>query len=248
MKESKCLPATGLLLFAILASPAAFAASVMNQGTTVTTNLLADLPLYFVENQGQMDGAVAFYIQGKGQTIYFTQSGVTISSTARPPVDRLSGDVLPAALSATPSGPERWTTKIDFVGARKAPRITGERKTPAVFSYFRGPKSEWKAGLPTYASIRYSEVWPGIDVVYSGDGSKLKWNFYIQPGADPESIGLHYRGTELSLDQHGNLLMDTPLGSFIDEVPSAYQENTQEPVKVAYGLGRTSTGHESRSA
>ena len=211
MKEPKCLPATRILLCAILASPAAFAASVTNQGATATTNLLAGLPLYFVENQGQMDGAVAFYIQGKGQTIYFTQAGVTISSTVRPPVDWLPGDVLPATLSTTSSGSQRWTTKIDFVGARKAPRITGEQKTPAVFSYFRGPKSEWKAGLPTYASIRYSEVWPGIDVVYSGDGSKLKWNFYIRPGADPKSVAA-------SLSRHGALVGSTRQP--VDEDPS----------------------------
>ncbi len=29
-------------------------------------------PLYFVENQGQMDARVAYYVQGRDKTLYFT--------------------------------------------------------------------------------------------------------------------------------------------------------------------------------
>ena len=41
------------------------------------------LPLYFVENQGQMDERVAYYIQGSDKTIYFTPEGVTFALTGR---------------------------------------------------------------------------------------------------------------------------------------------------------------------
>ena len=37
------------------------------------------LPLYFIENQGQLDSQVAYYIQGGDKSIYFTGSGVTIA-------------------------------------------------------------------------------------------------------------------------------------------------------------------------
>ena len=33
------------------------------------------MPLYFIPNQGQMDARVAYYIQGKDKTIYFTPKG-----------------------------------------------------------------------------------------------------------------------------------------------------------------------------
>jgi len=39
------------------------------------------LPLYFVENQGQTDERVAYYIQGSDKTIYFTPEGVTFALT-----------------------------------------------------------------------------------------------------------------------------------------------------------------------
>ena len=42
------------------------------------------LPLYFIENQGQLDSRVAYYIQGGDKTIYFTGSGV-MSARLYPP-------------------------------------------------------------------------------------------------------------------------------------------------------------------
>ena len=43
------------------------------------------LPLYLIENQGQLDPRVAYYIQGGDKSIYFTGSGVTFSLTAALP-------------------------------------------------------------------------------------------------------------------------------------------------------------------
>jgi hypothetical protein len=37
------------------------------------------LPLYFVENRGQLDKQVAFYAQGSNTTIYFTGQGLTFA-------------------------------------------------------------------------------------------------------------------------------------------------------------------------
>ena len=35
------------------------------------------MPLYFIENKGQMDERVAYYVQGKDNSIYFTSEGLT---------------------------------------------------------------------------------------------------------------------------------------------------------------------------
>ena len=38
-----------------------------------------NLPLYFIENRGQVDQHVKFYTRGKGQTMFFTQEGVVLT-------------------------------------------------------------------------------------------------------------------------------------------------------------------------
>ena len=70
----------------------------------------------------------------------------------------------------------------------------GENRTPAVVSYFKGQTAQWKTALPTYSQIVYAELWPGIDLMYSGTVNRLKYDFVIQPGARVEQIRLGYTG------------------------------------------------------
>jgi hypothetical protein len=133
------------------------------------------LPLYFVENRGQMDERVAYYIQGGDKTIYFTAEGLTFALTE-------------------PARRRRWTLKLDFVGANPGARPRGLDQTPAVFSYFKGSSGQRQTGLKTYASIVYPDLWPGIDLIYAGTVNRMKYTFVVKPGADPNRIKLAYRG------------------------------------------------------
>jgi len=42
-------------------------------------NSFAAMPVYFIENRGQIDGRAAYYIRGKDKAIYFTSEGVAFS-------------------------------------------------------------------------------------------------------------------------------------------------------------------------
>src|SRR5262245_6168545 len=42
------------------------------------------LPLYFVENRGQEDGRVGYYVQGRDTAVYFTRTGVTFALSNTP--------------------------------------------------------------------------------------------------------------------------------------------------------------------
>jgi hypothetical protein len=162
----------------------------------------AQLPLYFVENQGQLDEQVAYYVQGKDKTLYFTSQGLTFA---------LGG-----------SG-ERWILKLDFVGANPDVQPVGVSETGALISYFKGRPEQWKTGLKTYSRIIYRDLWPGIDLEYSGTVNRLKYQFVVHPGADPAQIRLAYRGADLTIDEAGQLQVSTPAGGFQDGAPYAYQ-------------------------
>ena len=81
------------------------------------------VPLYFVENRGQHNGPVHYYVQGRDTSVYFGRSGLTFALSrqkARAPEAR------PRRASWTPLGfglpPEpaeevqRWAVKLDFLG------------------------------------------------------------------------------------------------------------------------------------
>ena len=206
-----------------------------------------------------MDTRVAYYIQGGDKSIFFTGRGVTFALTdaltdtgdGKPSSEAL---VHPASYRGTgiarELGPrreaQRWVVKLDFVDANPSARPVGQEPTAAVISYFKGPREEWTTGLPTYASLIYRDLWPGIDLLYTGTGSRLKYTFLVQPGADPNQIKLAYRGaTGVRINEAGQLEVSTPLESFQEDRPYAYQEVEGQRLEVAaaYRLeGETSDG------
>jgi hypothetical protein len=196
------------------------------------------MPLYFIKNQGQIDPQVDYYISGADKSVYFGTGGVTIALTQAGPAQEASGKGRSSRLSSRlrqrpPAARNRWAVKLDFLGADPEAKPSGEQRTGAVVSYFKGRPDERHAGVPTYSRIVYKNLWPGIDLAYSGTTVRLKYEFVVQPGADPARIRLAYRGAaSVGLDASGRLEIETPAGGFRDEAPLAYQEKQGERVSV----------------
>jgi hypothetical protein len=212
------------------------------------TRALERMPLYFIENRGQLDSRVAFYIQGRDTAIYFTAEGMTLALTEQKRGERGNGRLERLSLGQDRRTPQAWSrrvVKLDFVGANPRPRILAGDPMPAVVSYFKGRPEEWKAGLRTYASITYSDLWPGIDLVYSGAANRLKYSFVVKPGADPEQVRLAYRGADaVRVNGAGQLEIETPAGILQDDRPYAYQEieGRRVAVESSYSLDQGSGG------
>jgi hypothetical protein len=186
------------------------------------------LPVYFIPNQGQVDTRVAYYVQGRRAAAYFTPAGVTYALSESKPFR-------PASFS-----PRRqaWV-QLDFLDANPQPRIEPLHPTGATVSYFRGESHQWKEALPTYNGILYRNLWPGIDLEFASPDGALKYTFHLRPGADPRQIRFAYRGaTAINLTAAGSLHIETPLGSFTDEKPIAWQDapSGRRPVPVAFHL------------
>ncbi len=182
------------------------------------------MPLVFVPRETQPGRGPAFFVQGRNRSIAFAPEGLTFV---------LTGAGAPAA--AGPDG-QRWVVKLDFVGAdSKAGPKAGE-KSGTVLSYFKGAPGQWRTGLTAYSGIAYAGLWPGIDLVYSGTRDRLKYDLVVHPGADPSRIRMAYRGaSEVEMRPEGSLEVRTPLGSFVDGKPWAFQEIEGRRVNVGVG-------------
>src|SRR6266498_1749388 len=214
------------------------------------TDSLGRMPLCFIENRGQLDSRVAYYVQGRDTTLYFAADGMTLVQTQQKrggnsAKGRLEKASFSRGIPRTSDPGSRWVVKLDFVGANPKPKITAGDRQPAVVSYFKGPKEKWNAGLSTYGSIVYSDLWPGIDLIYAGTANRLKYTFLVKPGADPARIRLAYRGVEgIRLNDAGQLEVGTPAGVLQDDRPYAYQEveGHRVGVNAAYSLDPASAG------
>jgi len=182
---------------------------------------LGETELAFVENRGQQDPRVAYYLPGPDTAVYFTSRALTLAFVGRVAAGK---DV------------SRWAVKVDFVGA-KAVTPVAEEPLPAVVSYFRGASEQSVTGLRTYRRVVYRDLWPGIDLAYSGNGRRLKYEFVVAPGADPSRIRLAYRGADdVRVDASGRLETHTPIADFHDDAPETYQIDGESRVGVRSGF------------
>lgn len=202
-----------------------------------------NISIFFIPNQGQLDERVAYAIQGKDKSVYFSPEGLTFVFAERVKgspagTKRFLREIGLAETDQQTQG-RRWVVKLDFVGARRDVRPESLAQAETVISYFKGRPEEWKTGLRTSSKIIYRDLWPGIDLVYYGTVNRLKYDFIVHPGSDPAQIKLSYRGADrVEVTREGRLAVTTPLGVFQDEIPKAWQEmgEKREDVSVGYAL------------
>lgn len=177
-------------------------------------------PLSFIANAGQTDSRVLFHVQGAGHTIFFTPDEVVFSTIQEGEERAL-----------------RSAVALRFSGANRTPRIEPLEPLPGIANFFLGrDPAGWRTRVPTYAAVAYRDLYPGIDLVYRGTEGRLKSEFLVAPGAQPEAIRLAYAGMkELRLRDDGALVIETALGELIEEAPFVYQEIAEQRIAVAAG-------------
>lgn len=199
-----------LLVLSGLRSAAGVPSKAALTGDAPTLETLGTLPLSFEANRGQADKRFRFLCRGSGYTLFFGPSE--------------------AALSLARIGPD-GSTHRDFIrmkllGANPAPRIEGVDPLPGRANYFIGnDPNKWKASIPTYGRVRYSNVYPGVDLVHYGNQGRLEHDFVIAPGADPRRIQLSFEGVdEVGIDGIGDLVLGSGASAVRLHKPLVYQE------------------------
>ncbi len=199
--------------------------------TSVNTNF-GKLPLTFEGNRGQADSQVKFITRAPGYSASLTSDGMVLSLRAR---QSTVGQTTTESVSA--GQPTHTTLQFRLLGAAKNPAILGEDPQLGRVNYFLGnDPAKWHTNVPTFAHIRYKNIYPGIDLVYYGSHRQLEYDFAVAPGADPGRIQFEILGaTRIHIDAQGNLVLEIGAGELHFQSPMVYQESTGRRVAVAGG-------------
>ena len=192
-------------------------------GATQKVSYLGGLPLGFEANLGKTAKAVNFVSRGIGYTLFLT-SNEAVLALLNTQTDT-TGSALQTSETEAPSTTE-GTIQIRFVGANSKPRVAGLDELPGKSNYFRSndPK-QWYTNVPTYATVEYRDVYPGIDLLYYGNQGRLEYDFVVAPGTDPEMIQLDFKGIDnLEIDGQGDLVLHTAGIQVRQQKPAIYQE------------------------
>lgn len=195
------------------------------------------LPLSFEANQGQTDPLVQFVSHGTGYTLFLTkdeaviqmqqQDSTTVALQKMTPKKRKMFESRKFYRGSPRSRKSRktQTVRVTVDGANPNPSVDSLEELPGKTNYFIGndPK-KWRTGIPTFERVKYSEIYPGIDLVYYGKQRQLEFDFVVAAGADPGKIGLKIQTDgRLVLTKDGNLRINTVGNWFEMRHPEIYQ-------------------------
>ena len=196
----------------------------------------------FELNDGQWDSRVKFRA-GSSRNLFLTDSGFVIALSR--PAHSDSAKLSPPPLKQKqPSKITKSFVGLEFIDANSHPKISGEKLLPGKSNYFIGnDPTKWKRNVPHYAVVRYSDLYPGIDlIVHENATGATEYDLLTAPGADPTRIQLGIRGARSAkLDSSGELVLDTANGSVIGHAPVLYQhiDGVRKSIAGKYVLNDT---------
>jgi hypothetical protein len=195
----------------------------------VANHVGIDLPDgHFTENLGQVRNEdVRFYLSSANIRVGFAAGTVLLAVVEHT-------DQKPDA--PPPFGFDKYVAPDDPVAARGVlVRISftnshiaepeGRGELSFMNNYFLGnDPSKWLTDVHNYREVVYEDLYDGIDLVYGVKDGHLKYEFHVNPGADPAQIEMTYEGIDrLRLDSDGAVIASTTVGDVKDLAPVSYQ-------------------------
>ena len=162
----------------------------------------ATLPLAFEPNQGQTDAQVKYMARANGYTLFLTNQDAVFAFHSKTSANQLrmrgraadgrNASGAPVAKEKPPA-----VIRMRLVGENSSAQITAADQLPGKSNYYLGndPK-KWQTNVSQYARVAYKNIYPGIDLAYYGEQSKLEFDFIVAPESSPVSIDFAFSGAQ----------------------------------------------------
>ncbi len=157
-------------------------------------NLALKMPLAFTVNAGQYDNSVHFCADFHKLAITFTKEGVGYRFTGVSPRNYTSSST-GSKNSSSANGSGDVVVQTRLVGANPHPQVAGEDELLFKNNYLVGQTpDQWKINVSNFRTVRYRQVYPGVDLRYYLTEEGLEYDFLLDPAINPSVIKIHYEG------------------------------------------------------
>ena len=201
--------------------------------------------MYFIENKGQLmyqDGSRAddikyslisgdMRIDIKSNSIHYSLFQKQYKESIEPVRKGRSNEVELSSISSS-------RVDVLFEGSNMINEILPSGKIDYYENYYlEGCGVEGVTSVQAFQSLLIKNIYSGIDWRIYIDGNKFKYDFIVHQGADRASIKLKYLGADnIILNQNGNLEIQTPYGSFMENKPYTFEQKTKKEITSEYQL------------
>lgn len=202
---------------------AAVEVSALARGAKPST--IPAIPLAFVENRGQLNPVVRYVLRGPRGSVFFTPDEVVFRIIE--PEDK-------ASTRAKPSVPEAGAenkadgrsrrgvvVRVSFPGANEDVVVMGGGELSGKRSYLRGGEPDkWIKSVRSYREVVYRNVYPGVDLVYSGERGEIKRRLIVGANGDVSRVRFKYAGIKsVEITPKGDIRLNTAIGVVREHPP-----------------------------
>ncbi len=185
--------------------------------------------LRFIQNKGQWEKEILYRADIPGGFLFLKkQSLVYVLYDAREVMAR-------HATRPVADDPRTRTSQelinahgveVRFEGSNPDVQLSQAKSDGSVYNYFIGSDpNRWGSGAGGFGEVLYQGLYPGIDFRIYTYQNTIKYEFIVHPAADASRIKMIYQGANgISVNQSGQLEIQTSLGSFKEAKPYSFQE------------------------
>jgi gliding motility-associated-like protein len=197
----------------------------------------------FVKNQNQWDAQVKYRAAVPGGFVFVRKNALQYSFYDYETVHKIKH---PHSAEEAEEVKDQKDVKahsflVSFEGAELNSEIKSEGLQEHYYNFFLGNSPDkWARNVEVFEKIRQNGIYEGIDMALFHNGTSLKYEFYVQAGANPDKIRMRYDYADgLEIDR-GNLIIKTSVNTIMEQKPYCYQviDGVKKEVRSRFELNK----------
>src|SRR5690606_16160453 len=186
--------------------------------------------LSFEENAGQVRDQnwqarpdVLFSGVTKGLNFNLLNNGISYQIVS---FEESANDVEKAMPSDEPTPREFSIYRVDlnWINSDENIDVVTGKTLEGYSNYYNVPEGNDPALMvKKFEDVRFQDVWPGIDLLYFSNDGTLESDWLLEKAEDYTQIAFEIAGAEVSSDDEGYLIMETPFGDIREGKLAVYQ-------------------------
>lgn len=191
------------------------------------------MPLYFVENKGQLPKNVKYQLKKPNANVYFTPYEI-VYCFVQPETQKIQNNACPGQDNVKRAKHSFSTMRLRFIGASDQMQVEGIDKSAVKMNFFLGNDSrKWVRGAETFHKILYKDLYPHVDFVVCGRNGMIKHEYIVKAGGKVENIKFHFEGMDsINVNKEGQLEIISHDGKLIEDKPVSYQIVDSKKVNI----------------
>lgn len=168
----------------------------------------------FIENKGQWNNQVLFAVRIKGLNAWILK-------------DKIVFDFYQSSRHETQTYRKGHVVEMNLLNANTEAHAMPKKQLSGLHNYIIGNDPfAWKSNARLFEEVVIEEIYPGIAIRYYIELGYLRYDFILQPGADPSQIAFQINGCAAKVEQKSNtLIFDTQVGKISQIDLFTYQTN-----------------------